>query len=392
MLKVDILSQETYHVGDDGNAHIAATIQAFIQGVALSDKPFEVKEGNDVIFDGDTDSQGKAKIELIIDIKQGRRRVTLSSEGLTRDRTFTVDPTSDEVKKVKQITQIKDEFKRLRHNPDPDDIVIFQQMYGDSYPALLNELNKSLKEMQKKEKPAKGKARRQEIIVQLRESFVYIEPCTFMMGSPEEETGREDNETQHEVTLTQGYYMQTTPVTQGQWKAVMGRNPSRFKKCGDDCPVENVTWHMAQEFISELNIVLGTTGYALPTEAQWEYAARGGRTTAYFFGDKPSDLSRYAWFSDNSGSRTNPAGQKPSNAWGLYDLHGNVWEWVADWYGYYPSSAVDPTGPSSGTYRVLRGGSWRDLARKCRSAAREIQAPAYRNYNYGFRLVLLPGH
>jgi len=232
-------------------------------------------------------------------------------------------------------------------------------------------------------------------------TFNYIEPGPFMMGSPEDEPGRlADREHQHQVTLTQGYYMQTTPVTQGQWKDVMGENPSHFKNCGDDCPVENVSWHDAQKFITTLNQQEGTTEYALPTEAQWEYAARAGSSRAFANGQITETgfgydqvLDSMGWYTYNSNNRTHPVAQKAPNAWGLYDMHGNVYEWVADWYGTYPTTAVtDPTGPSSGIGRVVRGGSWDDNARTCRSAYRSTRYPDRSYYDRGFRLVLLPGH
>jgi len=248
-------------------------------------------------------------------------------------------------------------------------------------------------------------------------SFVFIEPGTFIMGSPSNEPGRWGDETQHQVTLTQSYYMQTTPVTQGQWKAVMGSNPSFFSNCGDDCPVELVSWNDVQDFIAALNQREGTTRYALPTEAQWEYAARAGSTTAFANGQITKTDSRYdpvldsmGWYrynhkvtyagcvdlSEEEGSScagTNPVAQKAPNAWGLYDMHGNVFEWVADWYDTYPSSAVtDPTGPSSGTHRVLRGGNWYSGTKACRSAYRFGSTPGNWLINNGFRLVLLPGH
>jgi len=230
--------------------------------------------------------------------------------------------------------------------------------------------------------------------------FVYIEPGTFMMGSPEDEPGRYDDETQHEVTLTQGYYMQTTPVTQGQWEAVMGNNPSRLSNCGYDCPVESVSWIMAQDFITALNQQQGTTGYVLPTEAQWEYAARAGSTTAFANGQIAETGSGYdpvldsmGWYAYNSNLLLHPVAQKAPNAWGLYDMHGNVWEWVADRYGTYPSSAVtDPTGQSYGNNRVMRGGSCYDLAKHCRSAHRHYHNLGARYIRRGFRVVLLPGH
>jgi len=242
-------------------------------------------------------------------------------------------------------------------------------------------------------------------------TFNYIEPGTFMMGSPEDEPGRNATREspQHQVTLTQGYHMQTTQVTQGQWEAVMGDNPSGFDECGDDCPVEGVSWYDAQDFITALNQQEGTTGYALPTEAQWEYAARAGSTTAFANGQITETGSGYdpvldsmGWYGYNShadhsthlsGKGTHPVAQKAPNAWGLYDMHGNVWEWVADWSGTYPTSAVtDPTGPSTGTNRVFRGGGWSSSARFCRSAYRGIYYPCSRYDNIGFRLVLLPGH
>jgi formylglycine-generating enzyme required for sulfatase activity len=217
-------------------------------------------------------------------------------------------------------------------------------------------------------------------------TFVYISPGTFMMGSPKNESGRFDDETLHEVTLTQGFYLQSTPVTQGQWKVVMGNNPSRFKDCGDDCPIENVSWNDAQEFIKRLNGKEGKT-YRLPTEAEWEYACRAGSTSRYCFGDDEGKLSEYAWYTDNSGGRTHPVGTKKPNDWGLYDMHGNVWEWCEDWYGDYPSGKVtDPAGPSTGSERVLRGGGWGSDARTCRSATRSGGAPVNRFGIIGFRL------
>jgi formylglycine-generating enzyme required for sulfatase activity len=186
--------------------------------------------------------------------------------------------------------------------------------------------------------------------------------------------------------------MQTTEVTQGQWEAVMGSNPSYFKNCGDECPVEQVSWNDIQEFIKKLNRKEGTDRYRLPTEAEGEYACRAGTTTAYSFGDDSGDLREYAWFGNNSERKTHPVGQLKPNDRGLYDMHGNVWEWCRDWYGDYPSGSVsDPTGHSSAASRVVRGGSWRYRARNCRSAYRSGSTPGVRYDDYGFRLVLSPG-
>ncbi|MFH1885413.1 MAG: formylglycine-generating enzyme family protein [Pseudomonadota bacterium] len=225
--------------------------------------------------------------------------------------------------------------------------------------------------------------------------FVWCPPGTYMMGSPSSEPGRYDNETQHQVTLTRGFHMQTTEVTQGQWNKVMGSNPSHFEDCGADCPVEKVSWDDAQEFIKKLNRMEGKT-YRLPTEAQWEYAARAGSVTAFAnggiiemeCGHDPS-LSVIGWYCGNASAKTHPVAQKQVNAWGLYDMYGNVYEWCLDWYDGYPSGSVtDPTGPSSGSYRVFRGGCWNNYARICRSANRIRYDPGDRNYNLGFRLSL----
>jgi formylglycine-generating enzyme required for sulfatase activity len=168
----------------------------------------------------------------------------------------------------------------------------------------------------------------------------------------------------------------------------MGDNPSEFKDCGDDCPVENVSWNDAQGFIKKLNEIEGVDNYRLPTEAEWEYACRAETNTEFSFGDEASELGEYAWYIDNSGDRTHPVGTKKPNAWGLYDMHGNVIEWCQDWYADYPSNSVtDPKGPSKGEYRVLRGGSWLINARRIRSADRFRNDPNYRYLGIGFRVA-----
>ena len=264
-------------------------------------------------------------------------------------------------------------------------------------------------------RPAKDVQAKQSFTNDLGMTFVYIPPDTFMMGSPEDEPGRYSNEKQHKVTLTKGFYLQTTEVTQGQWKAVMGGNPSYFKNCGDDCPVEKVSWKDVQAFIEKLNQREGKT-YRLPTEAEWEYAARAGTETALYTGpieilgqNNAPALDLIAWYGGNSGvdyedgydssgwgekqyphqrAGTHPVKQKKPNAWELYDMIGNVLEWCADWYGDYPDGPVtDPVGPSSGSFRVIRGGSWTDVARRCRSAYRHDWRPDGRGGYLGFRLA-----
>ncbi|QTA82859.1 Sulfatase-modifying factor enzyme domain-containing protein [Desulfonema limicola] len=175
---------------------------------------------------------------------------------------------------------------------------------------------------------------------EIKMKFVYIRPGEFMMGSPKDEPERSDDEVLHKVILTKGFYMQTTPVTQAQWKAVMGSNPSRFKDGGDNCPVENVSWDDAQDFIKALNKTAGKQKYRLPTEAEWEYACRAGTKTPFYTGRcLGTDQANYDGNNPLKGcpkgiyrKKTTPVGSFPSNPWGLYDMHGNVWEWCQDWY------------------------------------------------------------
>jgi formylglycine-generating enzyme required for sulfatase activity len=221
--------------------------------------------------------------------------------------------------------------------------------------------------------------------------FVLIPAGEFMMGSSDADKEAFDNEKpQHRVTISQPFYLGKYTVTQAQWEAVMGSNPSGFK--GRNNPVENVSWDDVQEFIKKLNQKEGGNKYRLPTEAEWEYAARAGTTSRYSFGDDAEALGRYAWYWGNSGKTTHPVGGKEPNGLGLYDMHGNVWEWVQDWYGGYAGSlATDPRGPSSGSYRVIRGGSWIINAGYCRSAYRGLNTPDDRDNSVGFRLAFSSG-
>jgi formylglycine-generating enzyme required for sulfatase activity len=207
---------------------------------------------------------------------------------------------------------------------------------------------------------------------------------TFTMG---------EGDNAHKVTLTQPFYLGVTEVTNAQWKAVMGNVPSTWKD--DDCPVEQVSWDDVVSFCKKLSSLPAERAagrvYRLPTEAEWEYACRSSSSTSYSFGDDESLLGDFAWFSENAGKQTHAVGQKRPNAWGLYDMHGNVWEWCSDRYGDYPDGAVsDPQGPSSGSVRVIRGGSWFRSAGLCRSAIRGRDGPSYRGNGLGFRLALSP--
>jgi len=229
--------------------------------------------------------------------------------------------------------------------------------------------------------------------------LVLISKGTFVMGSPESEQGRDDGETQHEVTISEDYYLGVFEVTRGQYEKVMGTNLSYFQKRvigksdSSMYPVDQVSWEDAVEFCKKLSELpeekKAGRVYRLPTEAEWEYACRAGSKAAYSFGANSKTLGDYAWFGENSGRHTHPVGEKKANAWGLYDMHGNVWEWCSDWYGVYPKGSVsDPSGPSEGSIRVDRGGSWAYGAANCRSAYRGWGAPSYRIGNDGFRVAL----
>jgi formylglycine-generating enzyme required for sulfatase activity len=215
------------------------------------------------------------------------------------------------------------------------------------------------------------------------------------MGSPPDEPGRGSDETLHQVTISKSFYMQTTLVTQGQWRKVRGSNPST-NKCGDNCPVEHVSWDDVQDFIKKLNQQEGNDKYRLPTEAEWEYAARAGTTTPFYTGnclstDQANYNGNFTLSSCPMGKyreKTVPVASFAANAWGLYDMHGNVFEWCQDWYGVYPSGQVtDPVGPSTGSGRVLRGCHCSCKARDCRSAYRDAISPDSRQEIVGFRLV-----
>ncbi len=252
--------------------------------------------------------------------------------------------------------------------------------------------------------------------------FRLIPPGEFDMGSPQDEPGRYENEGPvHRVRIRKAFYLGKTEVTQRQWESVMGENPSRFRSAGPDAPVESVSWTKAQEFVRKLcaqeNVPEGT--YRLPTEAEWEYACRAGTETALYTGpiaiegerNAPA-LDPIAWYGGNSGvdypnaygvadwtemqdpaeyAGTHPVGRKQPNAWGLYDMIGNVWEWCGDRLAYYPDELVeDPVGESEGPLRVIRGGSWFSPARRCRSAMRGSGAPDARGLGMGLRLLRVP--
>ena len=224
--------------------------------------------------------------------------------------------------------------------------------------------------------------------------FVLIPAGSFTMGTdPNFESSSPI--LRHKVTISKPFYMGKYEVTQAQWQEVMGDNPVPAQFRGVNNPVVNVSWEDVQEFIRLLNAKEGHNRYRLPTEAEWEYAARAGTSSAYSFGDNQGELAAYAWFSDNAGSKTHPVGEKRPNPWGLHDVHGNVFEWVQDWHGenYYSDKPVtDPLGPANGSHRIIRGGGWALGAEGCRSDSRGYGVPdgAGRIVLVGFRLAQSP--
>jgi formylglycine-generating enzyme required for sulfatase activity len=214
--------------------------------------------------------------------------------------------------------------------------------------------------------------------------FVTLPAGTFQMGEPEAVQGNSGSGKQRMVSLS-SFEMQTTEVTQAQWRIIMGTNPSKFK--GDDRPVESVSWLDVQRFIKRLNQRDPGEGYRLPTEAEWEYACRAGSNGRWCFGDSQNSLPDFAWFDSNSEVATHPVGQKKPNAWGLHDLHGNVNEWCSDWFaGYSSFSTNNPHGAESGSYRVIRGGGWNSDAEALRCASRAYLVPSFSRRHLGFRL------
>jgi formylglycine-generating enzyme required for sulfatase activity len=219
--------------------------------------------------------------------------------------------------------------------------------------------------------------------------LVLIHSGTFRMGGDKKREQAEDHETpRHLVKIGNGFFMGKYEVTQAQWHEIMNNNPSEFKD--DTRPVERVSWNDVQAFIQKLNTIEETNKYRLPTEAEWEYAARAGSEHAYGFGDNINKLSQYAWYRKNSAGETHPVGQLKPNAWGLFDMHGNVHEWCQDWFDrkyYSQGPSNDPSGPLSGLAKVLRGGDWGSEDWYCRCASRSLSSPDRRSNRLGFRLI-----
>ena len=248
--------------------------------------------------------------------------------------------------------------------------------------------------------PAKSGSRFYRVVAMSRTNMVWIPAGSFVMGSPTNEVGRyADESPQTAVTLTLPCWMAPYLVTQQQYQSLMGTNPTAFAP-DLTAPVDQVSWVQASNYCAQLTTqelasgaIPGGFQYRVPTEAEWEYACRAGTTTRFNYGDDPGylNLPSHAWYVDDSDETTHPVGQKPANAWGLYDMHGNLWEWCQDWYDTYPGGSVtNLQGPVVGALRVLRGGSWADDGRLCRSACRVADDPNAEYLVYGFRVVLAP--
>ncbi|MEO6390493.1 MAG: formylglycine-generating enzyme family protein [Pyrinomonadaceae bacterium] len=284
-------------------------------------------------------------------------------------------------------------WESIKDSKNAADFQAYLRKYGEK--SKFSDLaHNRLTEIETANKPVEAKPKTNSVVVADRPmvnpppnqygiEFVWIPPGTFQMGSPEsEEDRRPGDEIQHSVTISRGYFLGKFEITQAQWLAVMGNNPSIFGEC-NLCPVENVSFNDVTGFLVKLNGLNDGYSYRLPTEAEWEYAARAGTTGPY-----AGNLDELAWYDANSDKKTHPVGKKRPNAWGLYDMHGNVWEWVQDWSGEYATGAqTDPKGPSSGTQRVLRGGSFNYWPPGLRSAYRSNYAPSLRHSALGFRIV-----
>ncbi len=232
-----------------------------------------------------------------------------------------------------------------------------------------------------------------EVVNSVGMKLVLIPAGNFTMGSPPYEASRRDGERQHAVTLTRSFYLGSTEVTQRQWAQVMEENPSFFE--GEDLPVETITWEQAVKFCRRLSAA-EQHAYRLPTEAEWEYACRAGTVTPFHtgatIGFAEANFDARKTYGDGVAGEfresTTPAGSFPPNAWGLHEMHGNVWEWCADWHGDYPRGAVvNPQGPATGTTRIVRGGCWINDPGICRSANRGDTVPVSWNFHFGFRVV-----
>jgi formylglycine-generating enzyme required for sulfatase activity len=333
-----------------------------------------------------TNQMQQANIALI----EEHEKLKKQTESLEKDKVELSGRISNLSKKLEGLNEttntLTNENKELKNQINQLDDIKGKKV---EYENQINRLNKEIEGLNKKIKELKNKEEPEKIAKQdnsIGMKFTLIPAGEFNMGSEE----RNDEKPVHKVKINIPFYLGTYPVIQREWKVVMGdnNNPSHFK--GDDLPVEKVSWDKVQEFIKKLNENESTDKYRLPSEAEWEYACRAGTTTRYSFSDDESKLGDYGWYDKNSEGKTHPVGQKEPNSWGLYDMHGNVWEWLQDeWHVNYDDAHTDGSAWESGdsAYRVFRGGSWINLAWACRSALRAHRDPRLRADSLGFRLL-----
>jgi formylglycine-generating enzyme required for sulfatase activity len=336
-------------------------------------------------------------------------RVIVASERIGRytREGATITATDNDGEIILFIADIKNDLLVPQERSRMKDVYMIEKAYKEKL-AELEAAHKRFVEMIKESaKPDAPQSAAKELGIPVEKSLSksgiilrLIPAGEFIMGSPKSEGGRSDGEVQHAVRISKPFYIGKYEVTQGQWQKVMGNKPSEFKEVGENVPVEQVSWNDCQEFLRKLEELEGLPkgSIRLPTEAEWEYACRAGTQTAFCYGD---DLdSSMANFDGNYGKGskgifrkcTMPVGSFKPNAWGLYDMHGNVWEWCQDRYGPYDTDdAVDPRGANSGSSRVVRGGSWYADAGGCRSALRCIYSPDDADSVNGFRLSLPAG-
>jgi formylglycine-generating enzyme required for sulfatase activity/serine/threonine protein kinase len=427
--------QDTIEIISMEKAQISANLITIYGGLNISSSPSEA----DVYVDGK--KEGKTPL-VLKEVQKGRRIIKLKKVDFDVWKKE-VYVKAAEVFKIKAVLGISYGDLKVLSTPNDAEVIINGMSKGKT-PLIIHKLSKGKTKIEIKKEGYEKKTlwvsleagedktldiRLNRIAMSISNNlgmeFVYIPPGTFTMGSPSNEPGRNKNEKQHQVTLTQGFYMQTTEVTVGQWRAFVrdtayrseaetegyiyiriGKKLSKEKGLywdktrfsqTESNPVTCVSWNDVQSYIKWLNQKEGNT-YRLPTESQWEYACRAGSITAFANGGISEincgydpHLNAMGWYCGNSKKKTHPVAKKKPNDWGLYDMHGNVWEWCQEWYGKYPSSLVaNPTGPPGGTHRVIRGGHFNKYARHCRSALRGKAPPDARGLGLGFRLLRNP--
>jgi len=427
--------QDTIEIISLEKAQISANLITIHGGLDISSNPSEA-----IVY---IDEKEVGKTPLVLkEVQKGRRIIKLKKVDFDVWKKE-VYVKAAEVFKIKAVLGISYGDLKVLSTPNDAEVIINGMSKGKT-PLIIHKLSKGKTKIEIKKEGYEKKTlwvsleagedktldiRLNRIAMSISNNlgmeFVYIPPGTFTMGSPSNEPGRNKNEKQHQVTLTQGFYMQTTEVTVGQWRAFVrdtayrseaetegyiyiriGKKLSKEKGLywdktrfsqTESNPVTCVSWNDVQSYIKWLNQKEGNT-YRLPTESQWEYACRAGSITAFANGGISEincgydpHLNAMGWYCGNSKKKTHPVAKKKPNDWGLYDMHGNVWEWCQEWYGKYPSSLVaNPTGPPGGTHRVIRGGHFNKYARHCRSALRGKAPPDARGLGLGFRLLRNP--